>query len=250
MFGDAQARWDAAIATFDDVHRSDQGSRLVALQVAGESRETIASELGVAVSQIDEWSSELMWLSLGYPTELAAVRAKSVNTQPRDERTTRAFEGIVRELYVPRFKAAGFRKQRHRWTRQREHLEQVVDVQRHWSTGDLLSFTSNIEVTVVGLEHTVGVQRWSVVSRRVGDFFDGQDRWWSIQLGRLARDSPTILDDAEVCRDEIADGIERVIRWLDDTSTVALLAQSLLQLEADPFGLPLDRRVLDRLAAL
>lgn len=246
MASDGEQRWQAAIATFDHAHEtsagSGVGSRMLALRSQGISRAAIAAELGVTVKQLDVWSAELNWLSFGYPPELAELRARSEFTQPRDPSTTRVFDQIVREIYVPRLKTEGFRKNRFRWTRRNGRLEQSVDIQRSWSTGDLLQFTSNV-LAVVDVDDVLDVSRVVVADRRIGEFFDGFDRWWSIQLGRLARDTPDVLDDPDTCMNEIARGLERAIAWLNETTELPDLVAAVRNLRS-PHPLRLADSVL------
>jgi hypothetical protein len=155
-------------------HRADGAVRAVELLRQGAPAEDIASELGVSVSQIHEWSSELTWISLGYPQS------------------------------------------------SRRSNRRVVDGSRGDVSSDLAR-TSNIVVTIVGLEDRLGGTRVVASDRRIGEFIGEEDYWWSIQLGRLAREWPTVIDDPEVCRREMALGLDRAIDWLDATATMPAL---------------------------
>ena len=201
-------------------------------------------------------SSEEVLVSLGFPRELARARAASERLAPRHPGTARVFEAVVREIFVPELKRAGFKKTRNVWARPRDPIRAVIDIQRGHSSGDLLEFTGNWYVRVEGF--VAGWQRDVVVSGRIGDFLDGgEDHWWSIQLGWLARHRPTVIADSEACRREIADGLNRMISWLDDVDTLPKLIATIESDELPPHFrgttplLPIEskRDVMDALLA-
>jgi Domain of unknown function (DUF4304) len=188
-----------------------------------------------------ELSSEDLLVSLGFPRDLARARAASDRLAPRHPDTARVFESVVREIFVPELKRAGFKKTRNVWTRRRELIRAVVDIQRGSSSGDLLEFTSNWHVRIDGF--AVGRRRDDVVSGRIGNFLDaGEDHWWSIQLGWLARHTPTVIVEPDDCRRELAEGLHRTIAWLDDVDTLPKLIAAL-----EPDDLPTHFRGAARL---
>ena len=163
--------------------------------------------------------------SLGFPSDLAAARAKPVRCAG-DPRTTEVFGTIVKDTFAPQLKLSGFKNTRNVWTRRRDPIRAVIDIQRNHSTGDLLEFTSNWYIRIEGF--SFGRERDVAVSGRIGNFLDaGEDHWWSIQLGRLARHYPTVVADSASCHREIAEGLRRTIAWLDDVDTVTRLIAAL-----------------------
>jgi len=161
--------------------------------------------------------------TLGFPAALAATRAQSEFLAPRDPRTTEVFNSIVNETFVPTLKRARFTKRRNVWMR-RGTVENVIDIQRGHATGDLLTFTVNWAVRIPGVEEFPGRAPTAVIEGRIGDFVEqGQDRWWSIQLGWLARDMPRVSADSEQCRAELAEGLVQMVAWLDQVDTVPRL---------------------------
>jgi hypothetical protein len=185
-------------------------------------------------------------VSHGYPPAFAKVRAESAMTAPRRPETTLAFETLVRDVFVPPLKRAGFAKTRNVWRRQLGSLRNVVDIQRSHATGDLLRFSSNWSVLVPGFEFEF--RRDVVVGGRIGEFMDGGlDRWWSIQLGWLAADFPEVDDDSQRCREDIASGLARMIGWLDEIDSVATLIETLERRDPVPFR-QYDQRALHDLA--
>ena len=149
--------------------------------------------------------SVALWQSLGFSAELADLRARSEITRPRREETVRVFDELVREIFVPPLKRAGYRKSRLVWTRTRAAADVRVDLQRGMSSSELLRFTVNWSIS--GTPARAG---------RISAFYDDdRDRWWSVQLGRLACDPPFVTEDADVCRTDISAGLERMLVWLD-----------------------------------
>jgi hypothetical protein len=193
-----------------------------------------------------EPSSTEAWASLGYPAALAKARAESAMTAPRSPETKLAFEGLVRDVFVPPLKIAGFSKTRNVWRRSRGPLVHIVDIQRGHATGDLIRFSSNWSVVVPGFE--LEFRRDVVVDGRIGEFLDGGlDRWWSIQLGWLAADFPEVNDDSERCRRDIASGLDRMIAWLDAIDGIDSLIATLERGDRVPFR-HYDQRSLHELA--
>ena len=187
------------------------------------------------------------WVARGFPLAFAKVRAESAMTARRCPETTLAFETLVRDVFAPPLKRSGFAKTRNVWRRQRGSVRHVVDIQRSHATGDLLRFSSNWSVLVPGFEFEL--RRDFVVGGGIGEFMDGGlDRWWSIQLGWLASDFPDVNADSARCREDIASGLDGMIRWLDEIDGVAALIEALKRRDPVPFR-QYDQRSLHELAA-
>lgn len=221
-----EARSRDAVAKYLAFHQGDpQATEALRLQLSeGKNSFEIAQQLVVSAEQARQWSSQYLYMALGFPPAQADARAKSGGPGPRHSETTGMFESIIHEIFVPALKQSGFKKTRNVWRRRRGLIEDVVDIQRSWATGDLVCFTSNWAVLAPGLE--VGSRRDVVVDGRIGQFIGNRhDRWWSVQLGWLARDSPDISDNSEQCRMEIASGLARMMAYLDDLDSLAKLRE-------------------------
>jgi hypothetical protein len=205
---------------FESVHAGrDDGIEALRLLLGGMSLRDVAQQIGVSVGQLECWNGEYVLMTLDYPPKLAEIRARSELRAPRRPETVQVFDGIVRDIFVPVLKVSGFKKSRNVWRRNGPRFRAVIDIQRAPADGDLLRFTSNWALELPGFDNGYGSEH--VVGGRIGDFFgEGDDRWWSIQLGWLARDLPTISDDPEQCQEEIADGVARMVAWLDRIATV------------------------------
>jgi hypothetical protein len=204
----------------------------------------IAERLDIQPALLMEWISTEAWKRHGYSPALAEARARSEHLAPRHPDTTQTFAAIVHDIFMPPLKTSGFRKARNVWTRQCDKVRTTVDIQRAWSTGDLLRFTSNWAIGVSGFQLPFQGGE-TVLSGRIGRFLgNGHDAWWSIQLGWLAQESRLVLEDSDQCRHDLAEGLERMIGWLDPIHTIpdliALMERDDPHLHLDPF----ERRTL------
>jgi hypothetical protein len=191
------------------VNVDEEPRRALQMLRMGKAPADIAAELGVAAHAIKVWNSEVLWVGLGFSPALARARASSEYTRPRDPSTVQAFESLVGRTLVPHLKNAGYRKRRLTWQRQRDAARSTVNVQRHHATGDLLQFTINWT-----LETLDPVRR--TAAGRIGGFLPhNQDTWWSIQLGWLARDTPSVVEDPDVVEAEIDGGLRTLIEFLE-----------------------------------
>lgn len=230
MFADMNRRVQEKFAAY--IRTADEAeARALRMGRTGMPPADIASELGLEVEQVEIWQFALGWIGLGFPPELAKVRAKSGLLRKRDPATTEAFESLMQRTFVPVLKAAGYRKTRYTWQRPGEEVSPRVDIQRGHSSGDLLTFTSNWSLTVPGFDERLTAFSTDpnpdgVARGRIGEFLPrSADTWWSVQLGWFAREPPDVIDDPEAVEAEIKLGLRRMLSFLDEIDSIDALIE-------------------------
>ena len=206
----------------------------------GDSQEVIAGRLDVSPETVAR-AFELGFVDLQKPSEYLSFIGESEQIRPRLPETKEKFDEVVTTAFVSLLKPAGYRKKRLVWHRPGAEVWPVIDIQRHGSSSDFLSLTSNWGVHVPGFvplrypgeQETVGCSMCALAGR-IGEFAaDGADTWWSVGLGRLQRHLPRPgpEDSSGEIRGLLSEG---VLPFLDRFTTITTLVDYIEQLRREP----------------